>query len=99
MFDKNDISQIDRDHFQVIEESCYHIVLKSKNTGHTWDITCRYHPGGRSLIVNHKHKDSDPYHEQPGFHPLTIKQAQDMIKNHDAWVMETKNNKQTDKTK
>ena len=90
MFDKKDWEQIDKDYFDVIEVSSYHITLKSRPTGHSWDITCRYHPGGRSLIILHRHKDSDPFHEQIRFHPSTVTQAQDLIKEHDTWVLNGK---------
>ena len=91
MFGKNDWDQIDNEYFKVIEASMYHITLKSNTTGHIWDIYCRYYPGGRSIIVYHKHRDSDPFHKQKGYHPQTIAQAQDLIKDHDRYVMEGKN--------
>ena len=61
------------------------IILKSNNTGHIWDITCQDNPRGRSLIINHKHNETDPYHVQPQMHPQTITEAQEMIKKHDEW--------------
>lgn len=92
MFEKKDFINVDRKYFKVINETAYHLTLKSKNTGHTWDIECRENPTGRSLIVNHKHKDSDPFHEQPWFHPRSIEEAQEMIKSHDAWQIEGRPN-------
>lgn len=35
----------------------YHIIIKSKNTNHTWDIYCRDGDGYRSLVISHKHKE------------------------------------------
>ncbi len=92
MFEKKDFINVDRKYFKVINETAYHLTLKSKNTGHTWDIECRENPTGRSLIVNHKHKDSDPFHEQPWFHPRSIEEAQELIKSHDAWQIEGRPN-------
>ena len=51
MFEKKDFINVDRKYFKVINETAYHLTLKSKNTGHTWDIECRENPTGRSLIV------------------------------------------------
>ncbi len=85
MFEKKEFEYIDREYFQVINETCYHLILKSKNTGHTWDITCKDNPGGRSLVILHKHKDDYPFHEQPTMLPRSIEDARDMIKEHDAW--------------
>ncbi len=85
MFERKDFEEIDREYFDVINETCYHIILKSKNTGHTWDIMCQERPNGRSLVISHKHKDKDPFHIQRGFHPKTVEDAQKKIMKHDLW--------------
>ncbi len=65
MFDTKEFVNVDREYFEVINETCYHLTLKSCNTGHTWDIECRNNPNNtRSLVISHKHKDSDPFHIQ-----------------------------------
>ena len=87
MFDRKDFNCIDREYFQVINETCYHITLKSKNTGHTWDITSTKNPYGKSIVISHKHNDEDPFHVQPRVHPRSIQEAQDMIKAHDMWQL------------
>ena len=85
MFEKKDFENVDREYFQVINETCYHLTLKSKNTGHTWNIACIENPHGKSFVISHKHNDNDPFHLQPGFHPRSIQEAQEMIKTHDTW--------------
>lgn len=86
MFAKREMREIDRKYFKPILETAYHVQLKSKNTGHIWDIECRPTYGNyRSLVVYHKHKGTDPFHEQLGMHPKTISEAQELIKNHDKW--------------
>ena len=35
MFDKKDWEQIDKDYFDIIEVSSYHITIKSRPTGHS----------------------------------------------------------------
>lgn len=88
MFTKAEMKQIDRQYFVVQKETLFHICLKSKNTEHIWDIESRsVFWGKRSLVVHHKHKETDPFHVQPGFHPRTVMEAQELIKNHDTWYL------------
>jgi hypothetical protein len=94
MFSKNEFTEIDRQYFKVINETCYHLTLKSNNTGHTWNIMSRANPIGTSLIVYHKHRDKDPFHEQPNFHPKSVIDAQDMIKHHDIWHLNGRKGRQ-----
>lgn len=89
MYTKKDFIQIDREYFEVICETCYHIQIKSKNTGHIWNIECRCpRPGVRSLIVKHKHKHTHAFHQQRYTHPRSILEAQEIIKAHDKWHLE-----------
>ena len=86
MFTKAELNHLDCDYFFVMLRSACRIQLKSKNTGHIWDLesnTVFY--GKRSIIVHHKHKDTDCFHVQRGIHPKTIAEAQNMIKSHDEW--------------
>lgn len=86
MFQRNEFQEIDRTYFDVKEASICNIVLKSKSCGHILDIQGReLLPGKRSLVILHKHKESDPYHKQALMHPKTVAEAQDMIKAHDIW--------------
>ncbi len=89
MFDTKEFENVDREYFEVINETCYHLTLKSCNTGHTWDIECRDNLNNtRSLVISHKHKDSYPFHIQPNFHPRSIEEAQEMFKAHDTWHLD-----------
>jgi hypothetical protein len=87
MFTQKDYAQIDTEYFEVKTKTQYHIVLKSKNTGHFWDIEYRGRPGGRSLLINHKHKESQPFHPQNRYHPRSVADAQRLIREHDVWQM------------
>ena len=86
------MKQIDRGYFIVQKETLFHIQLKSKNTKHIWDIESQsiFH-NKRSLVIYHKHNESDPFHAQPKFHPRTIIEAQEMIKSHDKWHLNGRN--------
>lgn len=85
MFTRNEFNEIDRKYFQVINETCYHLTLKSTTTGHTWNIMSLGNSKGKNLIISHKHNDMDPFHVQPCFHPKSVIDAQNMIKDHDIW--------------
>lgn len=88
MFNRQDIQGIDKSYFTVISVTAYYIELKSKNTKHIWIIYSRMlFWGKRSLIVYHKHRESDPPHIQLKFHPRNICEAQILIKNHDEWQL------------
>ena len=89
MFTRADFSCIDKEYFEVKTLTGFHIILKSRNTGHTWDIESRQLTAEQgSIVVNHKHKDGDPFHPQPLFHPKNILEAQELIKAHDEWYIE-----------
>lgn len=87
MFDQNDFAQIDKEYFRALTETGYHIILKSKNTGHTWDIYCQERTRGRSLVISHKHSDTEPFHIQRKYHPKTVTDAQKKIMKHDKWYL------------
>ncbi len=88
MFSKEELESIDREYFQVINGTSFHIIIKSKNTSHIWDIESQcIIPGKRSLVIHHKHKEEQPFHIQLNFHPKTVEEAQDLIKHHDTWQM------------
>lgn len=86
MFTRKDFAQIDKDYFFVVTKTCYHIILRSRNTGHIWDIECRDNPNNtRSFVISHKHNEGEPFHQQPCFHPKSVTEAQGMILAHDNW--------------
>ena len=83
MYSKKDFDQIDYNYFYVKTLNAYNICLQSKNSKHYWNIQCQEIKNRRSLIVLHRHKNSGDFHIQPHYHPRTIEQAQDLIKEHD----------------
>lgn len=88
MFTQEELLEIDRDYFFVMNESGLHVMVKSNNTGHVWDIESQsLTMGKRSIVIHHKHKDEQAFHIQPNMHPHTITEAQEMIKKHDEWQL------------
>ena len=91
MFTQEDIGQLNRVYFDIIQITGYHIVVRSRNSKHFWDIECveLFH-GGRQIIIKHKHNDSDSFHVQKGCHPRNIREAQNLIKSHDGYFLKKK---------
>jgi len=86
MFEKNEVNLLDCSYFEIIMTTGYHFVIKSKNTGHYWDVACKeLFFGKRFLVVYHKHKLEDRFHIQKGLHPRSILEAQQQIKEHDIY--------------
>ena len=88
MYCQKDFNKIDCTYFEVIQLTGYHILLKSKNTKHIWDIYIKEtYSGKSSIVVMHKHNEADPFHEQWNMHPKTVREAQWLIKDHDRWYL------------
>ena len=84
MFTQKDICWIDTKEYQIISHTGYHIIIKSLKTKHVWDIYC-HEMDIVSIKLFHKHKDNDPFHEQPHIHPRNVAEAMEYIKTHDTW--------------
>ena len=91
MFSKRDFKKLDKKHFDVVTQTALHIVLKSKITGHIWNIRSLGYSAKCAMTVYHKHKEIQAYHSQQGMHPKSIEAAQEMILAHDIWHKEGRN--------
>lgn len=89
MFNKSELSSIDREYFTVLSANAYQVTLQSKNTLHEWHILARedrvHGKVIRTCIINHRHNCRD------GFHPhgsaSTLADAMNMIKKHDVFQL------------
>lgn len=90
MFDQKDFGQIDKEYFEVLNMTASHIILKSKNTGQSWDLYCSDWGQGPTIQVFHKHNDNDSFHPQRKLHPGSVAYAQVRIKKHDDWYLRHK---------
>ncbi len=88
MFDTKDFNRIDKGYFEVLSLTSLNIKVRSKNTGHLWSIHSKdLNQNISSIEIWHQHKDEDRPHLQRGLHPLTVREAQKMIKEHDRYVL------------
>lgn len=91
MFTHKDFSLFSQKYFIIICTSAYHIIIKSKNTQHTWHLHA-YSLDGKhySIHVYHKHHDYDEFHWQSGMRSANCMEAVTHIKKHDAWFLTKK---------
>lgn len=64
MITNADITIIDKEYFDIIETREYFIILRSKNTGHYWQLLEREANGHRTFLISHRHNTTGPYHPQ-----------------------------------
>lgn len=83
MFTMKELGQIDRTYFNIINAGCYSVTLQSKNTKHYWHILHQQYRTFATCKIQHKHKQSDAFHEQCS--APTLKDALDEIKEHDSY--------------
>ena len=83
MFAMKELQQIDRTYFNIINAGCYSVTLQSKNTKHYWHILHQQYRTFATCKIQHKHKESDAFHEQCS--APTLKDALDRIKEHDSY--------------
>lgn len=74
-------------YFEIIQEEDYFIQVKSKNTGHCWNIAKNQFVQDRKITLYHKHNQSDPYFHE---HRIcrTVKDSIEQIKSHDKYVID-----------
>lgn len=58
------LSAIDSNYFQIVDANEARIVIRSLSTGHYWCLLERVANGIRSFQVQHRHRNSGPYHIQ-----------------------------------
>ncbi len=91
MFTTEELKNIDCTYFHIISAGCYCVTLQSKNTDHYWHIIHQQYPSFVSCKIQHKHRQTSPFHEQ-GNAP-TLGQAIDKIKAHDFYHLHVRTKK------
>lgn len=91
MFTTEELKNIDCTYFHIISAGCYCVTLQSKNTNHYWHIIHQQYPSFATCKIQHKHRQSIPFHEQ-GTAP-TLGQAIDKIKAHDFYHLHVRTKK------
>ena len=78
MFTEEQMSHIDTEYFEVLAEDPRNIVIKSRNTGHSWYLFHTDRTGHGAVWIFHRHHDEDMFHRHGSNYtlPLAIRDIQ-----------------------
>lgn len=89
MFNKSELSSIDKEYFTVLSANAYQVTLQSKNTLHEWHILARedrvHGKVIHTCIINHRHNCRGGFHAHGS--ASTLADAMNMIKEHDVFQL------------
>lgn len=63
MFEQKSLDRIDGDYFNIIIADSQDVTIQSRNTGHYWYLHCAGYPTEEALVIFHKHRFKDGYHQ------------------------------------
>lgn len=63
MFEQKSLNKIDGDYFNIIIADSQDVTIQSRNTGHYWYLHCSGNPTEEALVIFHKHRFKDGYHQ------------------------------------
>jgi hypothetical protein len=81
MFDEKSLAKIDPVYFNIILADDRDVTIQSRNTGHYWYLHCAGYPTEEALVIFHKHRFKDGYHQHG--HARSLRQAIKSIQGHD----------------
>lgn len=84
MFEMKDLESLDSEYFTIIYRDVFDVTIRSKNTGHYWNLHSPDLSMNDKVIIFHSHR-AEPYHLHGSTH--TLRQAIRSIKRHDRWQM------------
>lgn len=85
MFDEERLAHLDRKYFNIILADNQDVTIQSRNTGHYWYLHCAGYPTEEALVIFHKHRFMDRYHQHG--RARTLRQAVKSIKGHDKYQL------------
>ena len=85
MFEQKSLDRIDGDYFNIIIADSQDVTIQSRNTGHYWYLHCSEYPTEEALIIFHKHRFEDGYHQHG--HARNLRQAIKSIVKHDDYQL------------
>ena len=87
MFTRKEERMLHDPYFSVIRETEQFIEVRSKNTGHCWNVFKNTFEAKNHVTLYHKHKAADQYYHKHR-ECRTVQEAVDQIKSHDCYVLE-----------
>lgn len=85
MFHTKELTMLNKDYFNIIQQSVHCVTLQSKNTGHYWHIIHQEYSTFKSCIIYHNHTSGAAYHVH-GCAP-TLADAVSRITSHDIFQL------------
>ena len=85
MFEQKSLDKIDGDYFNIIIADSQDVTIQSRNTGHYWYLHCAGYPTEEALVIFHKHRFKDGYHQHG--HARNLRQAIKSIVRHDDYQL------------
>ena len=85
MFEQKSLNKIDGDYFNIIIADSQDVTIQSRNTGHYWYMHCAGYPTEEALVIFHKHRFKDGYHQHG--HARSLRQAIKSIVRHDDYQL------------
>lgn len=85
MFEQKSLDRIDGDYFNIIIADSQDVTIQSRNTGHYWYLHCAGYPTEEALVIFHKHRFKDGYHQHG--HARSLRQAIKSIVKHDDYQL------------
>lgn len=85
MFEQKSLDKTDGDYFNIIIADSQDVTIQSRNTGHYWYLHCAGYPTEEALVIFHKHRFKDGYHQHG--HARSLRQAIKSIVRHDDYQL------------
>ena len=85
MFSQQQIDAIDMEYFEILAADPHNIVVKSRNTQHSWYLFGCDSPNRPKVWIFHRHHDEDLFHRQT--RTQTLPQAIRIIQRHDEFQL------------
>ena len=85
VFRSENLEKIDRKYFNIILMNEWDVTIQSRNTGHYWYLHCAEYPTEEALVIFHKHRFQDGYHQHGRAN--TLRQAVRNIQKHDEFQL------------
>lgn len=85
VFRAENLEKIDRKYFNIILMNEWDVTIQSRNTGHYWYLHCAEYPTEEALVIFHKHRFKDGYHQHGRAN--TLRQAVRNIQKHDEFQL------------
>lgn len=97
MFTRKEEQLLHDSYFSIIRETEQYVEVRSKNTGHCWNILKNTFEAKQHVILYHKHTEQAKYYHKHREY-RTVTEAIDQIKGHDSYILEQQTKPQAEST-